>query len=169
MTSQEDPILDELEQAAAEIEGTEAAKAGPLWGAVHKLMLKSSLDRAEAARIVMRRDLQGLRKLIRSTHDDDASTEQPPAEEASLEEAAQKHNVSPETMRKAMRAFRKRLKLTRLDHESKLGVGPMTGGRKASFDAILPPHEFPREVWQALVAAGRLRDVGQGFYMLVEE
>ncbi|MCP3914857.1 MAG: hypothetical protein GY711_04755 [bacterium] len=68
-----------------------------------------------------------------------------------------------------MRAFRKRLKLTRLDHESKLGVGPMTGGRKASFDAILPPHEFPPEVWRALVAEGKLRDLGAGFFQLEED
>ena len=68
-----------------------------------------------------------------------------------------------------MHAFRKRLKLTRLDHESKLGVGPMTSGRKADVDAILPPREFAAQVWEALVTDGQLKAAGQGFYALSEE
>ena len=75
-------------------------------------------------------------------------------------------DVPGEEKKKAMRAFRKRIKLVRLDHESKLGVGPMTGGKKADFDAILPPQEFAPEVWEALAADGQLRAAGQGFYML---
>jgi len=35
----------------------------------------------------------------------------------------------PEQLRKAMKAFKKRLKLTRLDDESSLGHGPMSGGQ----------------------------------------
>ena len=68
-----------------------------------------------------------------------------------------------------MKAFRKRLKLTRLDEESSLGYGAMTGGRKSSVDAIQPPNQYPPEVWAELVKQGRLKDTGQGFYQLAEE
>ena len=44
----------------------------------------------------------------------------------------------------------------------------MTSGRKADFDAIMPPHEYPSEVWESLVAEGKLRGAGPGFYMLAD-
>ena len=74
--------------------------------------------------------------------------------------------IPTETLRKAMKAFRRRIKLIKLDQESKLGVGPMSSGRSADFESILPPHEFPRAVWQALAADGRLEATGRGFYKL---
>ena len=74
----------------------------------------------------------------------------------------------PETIKHAMKAFRKRLKLTKLNEESKLGRNPLTTGRKSSVVGIIPPHEYAREVWQELVRQGRLRDAGGGFYELVE-
>jgi hypothetical protein len=67
-----------------------------------------------------------------------------------------------------MKAFRKRLKLTRLDDESRLGSRYVTGGRKSAIAAIMPPREYPREIWDTLVAQGKLRYTGQGFYELVE-
>jgi hypothetical protein len=67
-----------------------------------------------------------------------------------------------------MKAFRRRMKLMRLDHESKLGVGPMTSGKKADFDSILPPREFDENVWKVLAAEGQLKATGRGFYGLAE-
>ncbi|MBI1302568.1 MAG: hypothetical protein GC172_02100 [Phycisphaera sp.] len=72
-------------------------------------------------------------------------------------------------MKAAMKAFRKRLKFARLDAESRLGVRPTTTGKKAEIDAIIAPSDYPRSVWEALVAAGRLRREGGGFYALVDE
>ncbi|MAY75388.1 MAG: hypothetical protein CMJ31_11855 [Phycisphaerae bacterium] len=63
-----------------------------------------------------------------------------------------------------MRAFKKRLKLARLNDESKLGGRYTSGGKKSKIDAIEPPTEFGPEVWRALAAEGRLRHTGQGFY-----
>jgi hypothetical protein len=77
--------------------------------------------------------------------------------------------ADPEVMKAAMKAFRKRLKFARLDAESRLGVRPTTTGRKAEIDAIIAPSDYPRSVWEALVAAGRLRSEGGGFYALVDE
>ena len=73
---------------------------------------------------------------------------------------------TPEELRKAMKAFKKRLKLTRLDDESSLGRGPMSGGKSSGIVAIMPPNQYPKAVWDELVAQGRLKYAGQGLYQL---
>ena len=75
--------------------------------------------------------------------------------------------VTPEVLKRALKAFKKRLKLTRLDHESSLGVGPLSGGRPSRIVAITPPNQYPREVWETLVEQGRLKKAGHGQYELV--
>jgi hypothetical protein len=74
---------------------------------------------------------------------------------------------TPQELSRALQAFKKRLKLTKLDSESKLGYGPMTGGRPSGIVAITPPNQYPRSVWDALVAQGRLKKGQQGMYELV--
>ena len=73
---------------------------------------------------------------------------------------------SAEELRKALKAFKKRLKLARLDDESSLGVGPMSGGKHSGIVAVLAPNQYPKEIWDALVAQGRLKYSGQGLYQL---
>ena len=73
---------------------------------------------------------------------------------------------TPEELRKALKAFKKRLKLSRLDDESGLGHGPMTGGRSSGIVAVMPPNQYPKAVWQKLVEQGRLEYAGQGLYQL---
>lgn len=75
---------------------------------------------------------------------------------------------SPEVLKRAFKAFKKRLKLTRLDQESTLGGGPMSGGRPSGIVAITPPNQYPREVWDALVEQGRLKKASHGQYELVQ-
>ena len=74
--------------------------------------------------------------------------------------------ISPEELKQAFKAFKKRLKATRLDDESRVGHGPMSGGNKSSIDAIIPPSQYPAAVWQELVRQGKLKYVTQGFYEL---
>ncbi|MBL8999601.1 MAG: hypothetical protein JNK25_00525 [Phycisphaerae bacterium] len=75
--------------------------------------------------------------------------------------------IPEETLKRALNALKKRIKLTRLDQESKLGGGrPMTSGKKSDVMAIQPPREFPREVWAELARQGRVKDMGGGFYGL---
>jgi hypothetical protein len=69
-----------------------------------------------------------------------------------------------EELKAALKAFNKRLRLTRLDDESKLGHGAMTGGSKSGIVAITPPHQFPRAVWDELVRRGKLKYAGHGLY-----
>ncbi|MFQ5415064.1 MAG: hypothetical protein ACE5E6_11460 [Phycisphaerae bacterium] len=75
---------------------------------------------------------------------------------------------TPEVLRKAMKAFKKRLKLARLDDESGLGHGPMSGGKSSGIVAVMPPNQYPKAVWDELVARGRLKYAGQGLYQLAD-
>jgi hypothetical protein len=78
--------------------------------------------------------------------------------------------LAPETLKSALKAFRKRLKLMRLDDESKLGGGrPTTGGRRSQIMAIIPPNQFRPETWQELAKQGKLKHTGGGFYELIGE
>jgi hypothetical protein len=75
--------------------------------------------------------------------------------------------LTPE-LKLALKAFKKRLKLTRLDAESKIGVGPMSSGATWGIVAIMPPNQYPRAIWDELVKLGKLKRAEQGMYSLVE-
>ncbi len=69
-------------------------------------------------------------------------------------------------LKRALKAFRKRLKITLLDAESSVSGGPMSAGRESNIVGIVPPDRYPREVWDYLVRQKRLQDAGQGIYEL---
>lgn len=73
--------------------------------------------------------------------------------------------IDPETLKRALKAFKKRLKLTSLDEDSRLGRGACSGGH-AGVCAVQPPDQFPREVWDELCRQGKLRSSGHGLYEL---
>jgi hypothetical protein len=75
---------------------------------------------------------------------------------------------SPEVLKAALKAFKKRLKLTRLDDASRIGHGPMSSGGGSSIAGITPPDQYPRAVWETLVAQGKLKRAGQGMYSPVQ-
>lgn len=68
-------------------------------------------------------------------------------------------------LKHALKAFKKRLKFTRLDHESKMGYGPTTTGR-SPIVGIMPPNQFPQAIWDELARQGKIKHVGQGVYEL---
>lgn len=72
-------------------------------------------------------------------------------------------------LKAAFKAFKKRLKLTRLEDESKLSRRPTTTGQGSGIVAIMPPNQFPQAVWDELVRQGKLKKAGQGTYELVPE
>jgi hypothetical protein len=74
---------------------------------------------------------------------------------------------SPQELKAALRAFRKRLKLTQLDDQSRIGRSPMSGGRPSGIVAITPPDQFPEAVWEALARQGKLKRAGPGLYELI--
>ena len=75
---------------------------------------------------------------------------------------------SAQDLKTALKAFRKRLKLTRLDAESNISGGPLSSGGNSEIVAISPPNQFPQGIWDELVKQKRLKYVGHGMYELVE-
>ncbi len=80
--------------------------------------------------------------------------------------AAMPSGIDSSQIKNALKAFRKRLKLTRLDDESRLGHGAMSSGGRSGIVAIPPPNQYPQEVWDELVRQGKLRYARHGLYEL---
>jgi len=74
-----------------------------------------------------------------------------------------------DVLKRALKAYRKRLKITVLDAESGIGGGPMSAGRLSKIVGITPPERYPRPVWDELVRQKRLIDAGRGTYELPPE
>lgn len=74
---------------------------------------------------------------------------------------------SADELNKAYKAFKKRLKLTQLDFDSRIGASPLSG-HASGIVAISPPREYPKAVWDALVEQGKLKRSGQGQYELAK-
>ncbi len=76
--------------------------------------------------------------------------------------------LTKETVKRAMKAFRKRLKVTRLDEESRIGGNPLTKGEESTIIGVVPPPHYPAEIWDELVELGRLRKASGGVYELMD-
>lgn len=126
------------------------------WMFLHRLIARMPVDQAEVERCFTERDLVGLDALI-------TLIEHP---ERLASPGRQPEDVPDDEKRAAMKAFRKRLKLARLADESRITGRLLTKGEGSSIDAIIPPSEYPRDVWDALVSDGELEYTGQGFFAL---
>jgi hypothetical protein len=73
---------------------------------------------------------------------------------------------SPETLKSAYKAFKRRWKLTQLDDASRIGRGPLSSGHGSSVAGITPPDQYPAVVWEELAKQGKLKRAGQGLYSL---
>ncbi len=80
------------------------------------------------------------------------------------QETPPSESFTKEELKRALKAFKKRLKLTRLDDESRVGYGPMSGGGGSSIVAITPPNQYPKAVWEELVRQGKLKYSSHGTY-----
>jgi len=77
-------------------------------------------------------------------------------------------SLTKETIKRAMKAFRRRIKLTRLDEESRLGHDPLSKGERSTITGLTPPEQYPPEVWEQLAERGRLRRLGKNLYEIIE-
>ena len=167
--------VQKLRQMVGEVRSPKGpASARASWDLVRGLLGRMPVDQGEAMRACEAMDADAYERLVAQLEAIDARQRGGAAKEGGASGAKPTSKapppVTPEMahqMDSALRAFRKRLKMTRLSDESKLGSRQLTSGRKSEVDAILPPHEFPDEVWKALAAAGKLVHTGQGFYSLV--
>ena len=150
--------MTKLDELMAAIRGYEdPRRAAGEWKQVYKLLQKTDLPSARVTHVVGMRDVAGLAELIdRLRAPEAAAPPEPP---------------SADTCKRALRAFRKRLALTRLDEESKINIhSPLSKG-SASLGpaAIVPPVEWPQSVWQELDRQGKIRYIGGGLYELPKQ
>jgi hypothetical protein len=145
--------LDELLSAIGEFD--DPRRASSEWKQVYKLLQKTDIRPGRITSMVGMRDVPGLTQAIEelSAPESDAPAAPTDAPDA-------------ETCKKAFKAFRKRVSLTKLDDDSKLGRSPLSKGASKGALAITPPMEWPTEVWRELARQGKLRDVGHGMYEL---
>ena len=123
------------------------------WSLAGRLLGRLTNDAARVKAVVDARDLSGLDALIATIEGKVVAVQHAPAPD--FTDAELDH---------ALKAFLKRLKVSRLADESRLGGRYTSGGRKSAIDAIEPPSDFPAAIWVALVRAGKLKDMGGGFY-----
>ena len=76
--------------------------------------------------------------------------------------------IDKEELKRAFKAFKKRLKLTRLDAESNLNYQPTSSGKRSDIVAIEPPHGFAQAVWDELVKQGKLKNAKHGMYEMID-
>ncbi len=74
-----------------------------------------------------------------------------------------------ETLKRALKALKKRLKVTRLDDESRLGHDAMSHGSGSTICGVRPPDQYPPEVWQELEQKGRVRSDREGLYEVIDQ
>jgi len=72
--------------------------------------------------------------------------------------------ATEEELKKALKAFKKRLKLARLDDES----GLSRGSKRSTIQGITPPTGHPPGIWDELVTQGKLKREMAGTYSLIE-
>ena len=161
MTSDPTTVM-KLDELLAAIRGyDDPRRAGIQWKQVYKLLAKTDIAPNRVSGVVGMRDVVRLAEMIDRLR-------APPAEAATV--GAPAGIPDAETCRRALRAFRKRSALTRLDEESKINShSPLSKGANALAAAIVPPDEWPVSVWQELVRQGKLRCIGHGFYEMVRQ
>jgi hypothetical protein len=151
-----DPQCDLLSRILTDVVARLQAGAAPekAWAeASRALAAAKEEDDVELYVAVEERDLDALRAIVRQW----ASGERPLVEH------------DREVLKRALKAFRKRLKLVQLDSESSVGRGPMSAGRHSGIVGVRPPDQYPQEVWDELVRQKRLVASPGGVYELPPE
>jgi hypothetical protein len=72
--------------------------------------------------------------------------------------------ATEEELKKAYKAFKKRIKLARLDDSTGL-----RGTKTSKIGGVTPPSGFPPGIWDELASQGKLRREGGGIYSLASE
>lgn len=177
---------------------TDPNKIASLWKSAHAALKSTPADQMKAGRVVAMRDVKGLAEIVEQlskgtfaggknapptaasgsgpgvptmlTPEKPGSPPIGTGAAANPPRAADAAPAEPtlDELKRALSAFKKRLKVIRLDEESKLGGRFTSGGKKSAIVAIQPPTQFSRPVWDALVAKGQMKYSGSGMFELVE-
>ena len=157
----ETTTIAKLDELLTAIRGyDEPRRAGGEWKQVYRLLQKTDLPAARVTHVVGMRDVARLAETIEQIRSP-----------APASESVQPDAPSAETCKRALRAFRKRRKLTILDDESQINShSPLTKGADSHAACpIVPPDDWPESVWQELVRQGKLRYIAHGCYDLAKQ
>lgn len=165
-------------------------KVASLWQSAHTALKSTPADQMKVGTVIAQRDLKGLAALVEQMSKGTFAAERKPAEQGAPRPAAPTpppvaapHTATspsaptpsvagePPThdqLKGALTAFKKRLKALRLDEESKISNRALTSGKKSAIVAIQPPGQYPKAVWDALVADKKLKSAGSGLYELAQ-
>ena len=162
-------------------------KATRMWGQAQVALMRLGVDANRVAAVVGARDLERLARLVTEADAGRAQGQGQGGEpgttrggrpalpgaadgrtvgeaRAEAQAADGRDSLEPDNLKRAMQAFRRKLRSLRLDDESKLGGRYTSAGKSSGIAAITPPREFPARVWQELAAQGKLRSAGGGTY-----
>ena len=145
-------LLSKFLAAALADLAADPASAEP-WSRAQQALATTRASEPELAALIDARDAAGLRSIV----DQWASG------------ARHLPEQDREVLKRAMKAFRKSMKVTRLHDESGLTRNPMTRGQHSSILGITPPPRYPREVWTELARQGRLIQGKHGIFELPPE
>ncbi len=194
----DDTMIQRLQEVISDLAvEADKGKSSSLWKSAGMTLAKTSYDPLKAARVIADRNIEALAKIVgeliaraKEPRPAPGAAPVPPAAHAApparpvLASAAALPSApahatastaapfGPPTaseLKIALRAFKKRLKVTRLDAESKLSARALTGGQKSGIVAISPPHDHRRECWEALAVEGKLKRSGGGLYEFVRD
>lgn len=165
-------------------------KATKLWGKAQVALMKAGCNPTQAAKVVGDRDVEGLAALVKEIDAGEAGGGAKPAagpggpgkaywgaksvaDGRTVEQARRERmaaggydSLEPDNLKRAMKAFRRKLKTIRRDDESRLGNRYISTGGGSGITAIVPPNDYPPSVWEELVRQGRLKKAGQGTFEL---
>ncbi len=152
--------------------------------------MKGGCDATQAAKVVGKGDVEALAKLVQEIDAGKGggasagATDRPEAQGPSravpsvadgrtIEQmrrekaaAAGYDSLEEDNLKRALKAFRRKLKTLRREDESQIRGRYVTRGEASAIVAISPPTDYPPAVWQELVRLGRLKRAGQGMYQL---
>ncbi len=130
------------------------------WKQAYNLLKKTPAAGSHLDNLIARRDVEALRAVIESMQA--AQSGEPVAAGPVIEDAI---------LKAALKGFKRRLKLVKLDEDSRIDRrDPLSGGGTSDDIAgIEPPRDWGSEVWAELVRRGALKHAGGGTYQFVTD
>mgnify|MGYP006908248800 CR=1 FL=1 len=152
-------ILPKLDTLLTTSKGyTDPRRAQAEWKQVYNLLKGTSAKGNHLDNVVARRDVEDVEAIIATLRGDAPSG------------ASDTPAIDEDTLKAALKMFKRRMKFAKLDDVSKLDVRNATSkGESSSIAAIEPPREYPKAVWDELIRRGVLKAMGGGTCQFVRD